>query len=171
MQRYEFIFASAIIILLATIMIRVYVVYNTPFTPSDVQLPNLNWIGVIDYNNDGKVSKESIIKGEDLLIHAENPLNNNLNKISKLHHITDLDTSKDSVLTIHDPQYERLKVLFIEQTDELPSELRTLDQVGIYGIRLNKITSHRKHAVILGDSSERLIHPVPKEVKQKNEEK
>lgn len=165
-MRSEYTIALVFIIMLAGLVIKWINLNYQQATAEPVTFPQLNWVGVVDYNNDGKATKQSILQGEDVLLRVrppEAPQHRAITHPAVLHHG---DETKDHLITAHDPQYNRFQVLFIDPAAQSPPALVPIHQLGIYGIRLNTLTPHGRHEVVLGDGTTRLILSVPPEIQK-----
>jgi len=164
-MRYEFVFALPIIVLLAAFVIKGMNLYQRSQTQA-FQLPDRQWVGVIDYNNNGKTSVEEIKQGQDILLTSTQATQPTHVTIKHSGHLPKIDENNDEVLTVHDQQYNRLRAYFIPSDNPEEARLVPLHEIGIYGIRLDKHTHHRYHGAILGNSETRRILKVPSTIIQ-----
>jgi hypothetical protein len=159
-MRDEYIFALIIIIILSAFVIKALHIYS--YGDEDIQIPDANWIAAVDYNNDGKITRSSILSGEDYLLRVVPSSQEHHVEVTQFDHLPKVDQHDDDVITIHDPQYQRIQVLYIPPNGDLTQlRLVPLHQVGIYGIRLNENGDEPYHNAILSQGRTRSMQPPP----------
>lgn len=132
--------------------------------------PNERWIGVIDMDTDHGVDMNGVVEGQDVLLTIDytNPLfiqlvQNTLqtNPLLNLNQfeVGDYDANKDGLLNEEDPIYPFLHVIYIDPSQG-GYETKSLASAGIRAIKIEHLTPHGNHEVILSDGSTRTLYEI-----------
>lgn len=130
--------------------------------------PNQHWLGVIDLNDDHGIDMAGVIHGDDalLVIDYTNPLLLQLLQATtslpaedalRRFELGNYDTNRDGLINIDDPIYNFLKVLVFDP-DIRGYQIRTLQEAGIRGIRIEHTLGQYRHLAVMSDGTTRALY-------------
>lgn len=131
-----FLVAAIIVVIGAWILDYFEQAERDPKFPSYIHADHTETVLVIDLSANGELSHRAILSGDDgvLVVHVGNdPKQHAQDIILNQALLAQLDQNHDGVIDIHDPIYNRLELIFIDQ-DTKRAKIISLAQAGIRGL-------------------------------------
>ena len=142
-----------LIVLFFMFFALVGLIYFVPTTTDPVKMAGeYHWLGIVDWNNDGSASIQSVANGEDIVI-VLNP-NDPIAKFYYEHHFSFDDTGNGQI-DRDDVIYSRLRVISFKHGNR--AFMVPLEAVGIHAIIYDKESPRMFSKVLLTGGETRIV--------------
>jgi hypothetical protein len=158
-------------LLFMVIATGLFKVYSLFYRPAIHELnPDLQWLGVIDFDNAQDISLHSVLNGEDAILvmdHSALTYQKLIQQIPQAKYFTMeelfnlnnfhlVDSNNNGVITAQDPIFEHLYVLKFYNSGA-QNDIKSLGASGIRAIYINAQTADGSYQVLMADGTRRKL--------------